>query len=293
MNTQRRIIIVGASGLVGRNLTALLQKQGDVVVPLSLRGQPLTAAQKSILENAYAVINLAGAPIAQRWTTTHQQSIFSSRVATTQHLAQALAELKARPHCFISMSGINRYGYRRPNEVLQENSAVGAEGFLTEVCQAWETATLPAAQAGIRTVLLRTGVVLAASGGALAQMLLPFKLGMGGPIGTGAQKFSWIRLGDLTALISWLLTQENIQGPINATAPKPLSQHEFARALGQALHRPSFLPLPTFMVKLIWGKMGQETLLADLAVLPQVALTHGFNFTTPTIETALPLALKE
>jgi uncharacterized protein (TIGR01777 family) len=293
MTPAHRIVITGATGLIGRTLSKRLQELGYTVVPLRWRHDGIMPAQLEALEGAHAVIHLSGTPIACRWTDKARQSIRDSRVDSTRALAQALANLKARPHRFISMSGINRYGHRRPQEILTEASEVRDDGFLSQLCAEWEAATQPAQQIGIRTVQLRTGIVLAASGGALAQMLLPFKCGFGGPIGSGQQQLSWIRLGDLVELIVWALEKPDVQGPLNAVAPQPLTQRAFAQALARQLHRPSLIPLPAWAVKLLFGQMGEETLLADIAALPQLALQHGFVFRTPDLASALPLALRE
>jgi len=294
-----RIIITGANGMVGRALTALLQTQGYTVVPFSSRtnasnGMNATTGwiDKKCLENSLAVIHLAGEPIAQWWTASTKKKIFQSRAEGTALLARTLAELKNPPQVFISMSGINRYGTHRPNEILTERSLTSNQGFLSEVSAAWEQASQPAA-AKIRTVQLRTGVVLAASGGALKSMLPAFKLGLGGPIGGGTQQMSWIRLGDLTALIAWIITHPDCHGPINAVAPETVSQKVFAQSLGHVLSRPSFAPMPRWVISVLFGQMGRETVLSDLRVYPQVALASGYKFSTPDLASALLIALRE
>ena len=215
-----RIIITGANGMIGRALSALLKSQGYSVVPFSSRSDNLLGMNpstgwidKQCLENSVAVIHLAGEPIAQRWTTSTKNKILKSRTAGTSLLAKTLAELKNPPKVFVSMSGINRYGTHRPNEILTERSLISKDGFLSEVSAAWEQATEVATTAGIRTIQLRTGVVLAASGGALKSMLPAFKMGIGGPIGPGTQQMSWIRLGDLTSLISWIIVHPRLPWP--------------------------------------------------------------------------------
>ena len=296
----KRVIITGAHGLIGRALTSLLQTQGYTVIPFSSRsndsqGMNPTAdwIDRACLENAEAVIHLAGEPIAQRWTAARKEKILRSRVEGTQLLARTLAELKNPPKVFVSMSGVNRYGTQRPHEILTERSLTAADGFLSTVSTAWENATQPAQAAGIRTVQLRAGVVLAASGGALQRMLPAFKMGLGGPIGSGTQQMSWIRLGDLTALIAWIITHPDCQGPINAVAPETVSQKVFAQTLADTLRRPSFLPMPEWVLSVIFGEMGRETVLADLRVYPQAALASGFKFSTPDLASALLIALRE
>ena len=295
-----RVILTGAHGLVGQAVGGTLIQDGFSVFPLKSRQQgPMsmdTAAgwiDKDFLENAHAVVHLAGEPIAQRWTDASKNRILLSRTESTALLATTLAQLKNPPKVFISISGINRYGFNRPNEILTEQSKVSREGFLGEVTEAWEAATTPAKEAGIRTVYLRTGLVLAASGGALKTMLPAFVAGLGGRIGPGTQHMSWIRLGDLAALISWVIKNEKIEGAVNAVAPNPVTQMAFAEELGRAVKRPTSIPMPTWLVSTLFGQMGSETLLADLSIMPEVALKSGFKFNTPELKAALFKALKE
>ena len=293
---QKRIIITGAGGLVGSALSDSLRSAGYAVA--GLRSRSVSAGgmdvatgfiDREFLEGAFAVIHLAGEPIAQRWSAAAKGRLLGSRAEGTRLLATALAELKSPPEVFISMSGINRYGIHRPGEVLSESSAVSAEGFLGEISAAWEVATEPASAAGIRTVCLRTGVVLSNQGGALAKMRLPFLLGLGGPIGSGQQHMSWIALGDLVRLIRWAVENPSCQGPVNAVAPCPVKQSAFAKAYGKHLGRPAFLPMPAFMVGLLFGQMGRETILSDLAVVPTKALAGGFTFAAKEIGEGLKM----
>ena len=300
MSDRPRIVLTGATGLIGRALAKALAKSGYTVTALQSRtrgpgGMDVATGwvDDAFLEGAEAVIHLSGEPIAQRWTMAAKARILTSRVEGTRLLAAALARLKQPPKAFISMSGINRYGVWRPGESVTEASSLSNIGFLAEISEQWEMATQAAQERGIRTVWLRTGLVLAGSGGALQKMRLPFSLGLGGPIGSGQQRLSWIRLGDLIRLIQWALATPSIQGAVNAVAPQPVSQRTFARYLGQALHRPAILPLPAFAVGLVFGEMGRETLLGDLAVTPAKALTAGFVFETPDLPSALRAALCE
>jgi uncharacterized protein (TIGR01777 family) len=294
------IVLTGASGLIGQALTKALTQGGYDVRALKSRtrgpgGMDVASGwvDDAFLEGSVAVIHLAGEPIAQRWTKTAKARILSSRVEGTRLLAAALARLQQPPQAFISMSGINRYGVWRPGETVTEASPPSHIGFLAEISEQWEEATQAAVARGIRTVWLRTGVVLAGSGGALQKMRLPFSLGLGGPVGTGQQNMSWIRLGDLVRLIQWSLATPSIQGALNAVSPQPVNQATFARCLGQALHRPAILPLPAFAVGLVFGEMGRETLLGDLAATPAKALAGGFVFETPDLPSALRAALCE
>lgn len=297
MTTRRRIILTGATGLVGSAVARRLVERGFEVVPFRSRhdgpgGMNHLTGQidRAGLEGAYAVIHLAGESIAQRWSTGAKERILASRRDGTRLLAEALAGLREKPTVFLSMSGISRYGVSR-REVVDETSSVADDGFLPAVAAAWENATLPADQGGIRTVLLRTAVVLSAQGGALRQMLPAFRLGLGGPIGGGRQRMSWIGLPDLVELILWAMENPSIRGPLNATAPQAVTQAEFARALGAVLHRPSFLPAPGWAVSLLFGQMGRETILGDLAARPGVALAGGFRFATPDLAAALRQAV--
>lgn len=299
MSAPRKVILTGATGLVGKAVARHLSALGYAVVPFRSRhdgpgGMNHVTGQidRAALEGAYAVIHLAGEPIAQRWSAAAKERITASRRDGTRLLAEALAGLQAKPELFLSMSGVGRYGVRRTG-TLTESSAPSTEGFLGEVSAAWEEAVEPARKAGIRTACLRTGVVLAASGGALKVMLPAFRCGLGGPIGDGRQQMSWIRLGDLVRLIAWCLEQKSLPAAVNAVGPEPCSQADFARALGKVLRRPAFLPAPAWAVRLLFGQMGDETVLSDLRVTPAAALAAGFRFETPDLPTALARALGE
>jgi uncharacterized protein (TIGR01777 family) len=297
MSARRRIILTGASGLIGLALARRLTELDYEVVPFRSRHDGLNGfnhltgqIDREALEGAHAVIHLAGESIAQRWTAAAKERILTSRRDGTLLLARTLAELKQKPSVFISMSGINRYGLHR-TDTLEESSAVSTDGFLPSVTEAWESATLPASEGGIRTVLLRTSLVLAATGGGLKQMLPAFRLGLGGPIGGGQQRMSWVALPDLVELIVWALENPAVHGPLNAVAPQAVTQAEFARTLGAALRRPSFLPMPAWALSLLFGQMGRETILSDLSAYPRAALNGGFRFDTPDLASALKQVL--
>jgi uncharacterized protein (TIGR01777 family) len=299
MSAPRKVILTGATGLVGKAVARQLASVGYAVVPFRSRhdgpdgmNHLNSHIDRDALEGAFAVIHLAGEPIAQRWTAAAKERIMASRRDGTRLLAEALAGLRTKPEVFVSMSGVGRYGIRR-SETLTESSAVSSEGFLGEVSAAWEQAVEPARAAGIRTTCLRTGVVLAASSGALKVMLPAFRFGLGGPIGSGRQQMSWIRLGDLVRLIAWCLDQPTLPPALNAVAPEPCPQADFARALGKVLRRPALLPAPAWAVRLLFGQMGDETVLGDLRVTPAAALAAGFRFETPDLPSALARALGE
>ncbi len=299
MSAHRRIILTGSTGLIGKALASQLTGLGYDVVPFRSRHTGSKGfdhlsgyIDHAALEGAFAIIHLAGESIAQRWSEAAKERILTSRRDGTGLLAEALAGLKQKPEVFISMSGINRYGLHR-TETLDESSTVNTEGFLATVTEAWENAALPASKEGIRTVLLRTSLVLSASGGGLKQMLPAFRLGLGGPIGGGRQRMSWIGLPDLVSLIVWSMETPAVRGPLNAVAPHPVTQAEFARTLGIALSRPSFLPMPAWALSLLFGQMGHETILSDLAASPHAAQKGGFRFGTPDLASALKQSLSQ
>ncbi len=223
-----------------------------------------------------AVIHLAGETIFGRWTAAKKRKIRDSRVAGTLNLASALARAEEKPQVFVCGSAIGYFG-NRGDETLSEESAPGT-GFLAEVCQEWEEATMPAVQADIRTAHLRTGIVLSSKGGALGAMLLPFKLGLGGRTGDGQQWMSWIDVRDMVGGIHHILKNDLMQGPVNMVAPKPVRNEEFARTLASVLSRPAFFPMPVFAVKTVFGEMGEELLLGSQNVEPGKLISSGYPF---------------
>lgn len=288
------ILLGGASGFIGTHLARALRARGDRVVALTRRaradgvrwdpatGQLDVAALAGVAPDI--VINLAGETIAQRWTTARRRRIHDSRVHGTQALAKALAALPARPSAFLSGSAIGYYGFDRDDE-LTEQSAAG-HGFLASVTRDWEHAAGPARDAGIRLVFLRTSTVLGQGGGALAPLLPVFRLGLGGPVGSGRQWFSWVALEDILRAIVFLADGSGA-GPYNIASPYPVRYAEFAKALGQALGRPVILPAPAFALKAMFGEMAKETILANQRVFPTRLLEAGFAFRHPRIEDAL------
>ena len=263
---------------------------GDEVVPLVRDvGKPeavhWSPEQRRIdvagLEGFDAVVHLAGENIATgRWTTEKKRRIRDSRVLGTEVLCQALAGLQAKPAVLVAASAIGFYG-DRGDEMLDEQSSPGT-GFLAEVCQDWEAATRPAWEAGIRVAQLRIGVVLSADGGALAKMLLPFRLGGGGPVGSGKQYWSWISLPDLAQVIRHVLATDSLFGAVNAVSPAPVTNAEFTKTLGRVLRRPTLIPMPAFLAKLAFGEMAQELLLSSTRVCSGKLQQSGFNLRTPT-----------
>jgi uncharacterized protein len=232
-----------------------------------------------------AVVHLAGETIFGRWTETKRLRILDSRVQGTKNLAAALAKSSPRPRVLISGSAIGYYGHRG-DEVLRERSSSG-QGFLAEVCRQWETATQPAANAGVRTVFIRTGIVLSRSGGALPKMLLPFRFGLGGNMGSGEQWWSWIHVHDLVAAIHHCIKSDLLQGPVNGVSPKPATNAEFTKTLAAVLSRPAIFPVPAFAARLVFGEMADEMLLASQRVEPEALITSGYPFQYVELRKAL------
>jgi uncharacterized protein len=297
-----RILMTGASGLVGTALAAELRAAGETVNRFVRPGAPtgtgdvawnpeMDEINLAAAEGADAVVNLAGASIGGgRWTAERKKLLRSSRVDLTEHLVAGLARLKAPPKVFVSASAIGYYG-DRGEESLTEQSASG-QGFLAQITRDWESAAMKAEQFGARTVIARFGIVLSKNGGALPQMLTPFKLGVGGRIGSGKQWMSWIALDDAIAAIRTAITDAAMRGPLNIVAPNPTRNTEFTRALGHALHRPAIFPAPAFALRLILGEMADALLLSSQRVIPEKLTQHRFRFHYADLESALRRALE-
>jgi uncharacterized protein (TIGR01777 family) len=270
--------ITGAFGFVGRRLTERLKKQGHTTKAISLR----TAPKSEDLAGCDAVVHLAGEPVAQRWTPAVRRRIQESREEGTRALVASMREHP--PNVLVSASAVGYYG-SRGDEILTEQSPAASD-FLAQVAQAWEREALEAEKLGARVVRLRIGIVLGAGGGALARMLVPFRLGVGGRLGNGRQWIPWIHIDDLCDLILFVLRESTLRGVLNATSPHPATNAEFTQALAHAVHRPAVLPVPAFALKLMFGEMG-EALLSSQRVLPQAALRAGFEFRYPDLAGAL------
>ncbi len=238
------------------------------------------------MEGASAAIHLSGASVAgHRWTEAYRRELTASRVDSTRHLATALAQLQRPPRSLLAASAIGIYG-NRGDEILDESSPPGS-GFLADLCRQWEAATEPAVQAGIRVVHLRFGVVLGPGRGALQQMLPPFRAGLGARLGNGRQWMSWISLEDAVAAVLFALERTELSGPVNVTAPNPVTNAEFTRALGKQLGKPAFLSVPAFALRLMVGQMADEALLAGARVQPSKLLSAGFQFSAAEVEQCL------
>ena len=296
-----RVFVTGATGFIGRALIPRLQRDGHAVVawvrtPARARGLlgaevELVHADTALgglvaaIERCDAVVNLAGEPLmGGRWTAGRRAVLERSRIAVTGQLVRAMAEVKICPRVFISGSAVGYYG-DRGDEPLTEASS-GGEDFLARLCRRWESAAVDAERLGARVVLLRTGVVLGRAGGALAQMLPPFQLGVGGPVGSGKQYLPWIHLHDLVKIIAVALVDDRYRGPVNGVAPEQATSRTFAHALGHALHRPAILPVPALALKAIFGETA-TVLLASQRVDPRVLREHQFAFDFPTLDSAL------
>jgi uncharacterized protein (TIGR01777 family) len=297
-----KILISGASGLVGKHLVPTLKAKGHEVYRL-VRKTPQSAdeiqwdaetgfseSEQAKLERFDTVVHLAGDNVAsENWSDEKKRKIKESRTVGTRVLVDALKNLQNPPKHFISASAIGFYG-NRGDEILSERSAEG-EGFLPEVCAAWED-EIRRAEAFARVVYLRIGVVLAKDGGALEKMLTPFKFGIGGTVGSGKQYMSWIALDDLIKMIHFALENENLNGAVNAVAPNAVTNQEFTKTLGKVLSRPTFLPVPEFAIKTLFGEMGETLLLEGARVVPQKLRDAGFEFDFPNLEDAMNHALK-
>lgn len=296
-----RVLITGASGLVGTELQKSFAEKGYDML-LASRSEPkdeqhiqwtveegFTNAEK--LEGLDAVVHLAGENVSGlRWTEEKKKAIRDSRVLGTRNVVDAISKLKDRPKVFVSSSAIGFYGERGDEEVT-ESSAAG-DTFLADVSKAWEAESRRAEDAGIRTVLLRTGIILSKDGGALGTMLTPFRLGVGGVVGSGKQWMSWISMDDHISAINYAIENENLRGAVNSVSPNPVTNEEFTKTLGEVLYRPTFLPLPEFAVSMVFGEMGDALLLASTKVLPKRLTDAGFEFKYPGLKAAVEHAVK-
>lgn len=295
-----RVLITGATGLIGRSLCASLSDEGNTVIGLSrspetARDVAATELQKwdpqsgqfpaRALSGVDAIVHLAGEPVvAQRWTEDQKKRIRESRVLTTRALVDALRSSDVKPSVFVCGSAVGFYG-NRGDELLDETAGPGKD-FLSDVCQEWETEAARASELGVRVVQVRTGVVLSTDGGALPKMLAPFKLGLGGKLGSGKQWFPWIHISDIVGIFRHALHTSSLEGPVNGVAPEAATNAEFTRRLAHALHRPAFLPVPELALRVLMGEMA-DALFASQRVVPKAALDSKYEFHFPLLSPAL------
>lgn len=289
-----KILVSGSSGLVGSALLGALRTsghdvkrlvRGPVKMPDQISWNPTEPLAPESVSGFDAVVHLAGESIVGRWTEAKKRCIIDSRVPATRHLANALTKAPQRRRVFICASAIGYYG-DRGDEILREESPSG-EGFTAELCRQWEAAAQSVKHAGIRDVQIRTGIVLSANGGALAKMLPPFRMGVGGNVGNGRQWMSWIDLCDEVGAIEHLLTNDSIRGPVNMVSPNPVRNAEFTKTLASVLHRPAVLPMPAFAARLAFGQMADELLLASQRVEPSKLVSSGYKFKRPDLRSSL------
>jgi uncharacterized protein (TIGR01777 family) len=298
-----KILVSGSSGFVGTALLESLRNDGHTVARLLRSNREVPPGDVSwdpvagtldlaAAEGADALVNLAGANIGEkRWTTARKAELRSSRVNATSSLVDAIAKLRNPPKVFVSASAIGYYG-SRGNEPLTEANGPG-NGFLADLSAKWEASASRAQSRGIRTVMPRFGIILAAHGGALPRMLLPFKLGLGGRLGSGRQWMSWVTLDEVTCIIRYLITRTDVQGPVNVVAPNPVQNSEFTRTLARVLHRPRIFPAPEFALRLVLGEMADGLLLASQRVLPAKLADAGYEFRDPELASALTQVLRK
>lgn len=302
-----KILLTGGTGFVGTALRESLTEKGNELIVLTRQSgrenhpgirtryvywNPSEQGMwEKELDGVDAVVNLAGESIVgKRWSEGQKRKIRQSRTESTKALVEGIQKIRRKPSLFLNASAVGYYGPHGDEEITEDSPA--GHDFLAETCKAWEAEALRIESLGIRTIRLRIGIVLEMGGGALAKMLTPFKLGLGGPLGTGAQWMSWIHRKDLIGLIHFLLEKKDVRGVYNGTAPHPVTMREFSGTLGRVLHRPAFFPVPGFVLKILLGEMA-DMLLTGQRVIPKRAITAGYSFKFPSLEPALKEILKK
>jgi uncharacterized protein len=298
-----RIAITGASGMIGRKLTTFLLAQGHQItavtritttdrqrIPLIVWDPALNYIEFEKLEGFDVIIHLAGANVGKYWSPKYKKKILESRVLSTRFLCESLSKAVSKPKLLISASAIGFYGSHPPQEVLDENSSLG-DGFLADVARQWEEETNILAQTGIRVVRMRLGLVLSKTGGAIAQMWLPFQMGIGGVMGNGRQMLSWVALDEIPHIVDHIIKSDQISGAVNVVSPQPVSNAQFTKILGQVIRRPTVLPIPGFLIRLLFGEMGQHLLLEGACILPRRLQESGYQFRYADLKAALEKAI--
>ncbi len=301
-----RIAITGATGMIGSKLTAYLLANGHQITVITRRNTLRTESpgiavivwdpsleyiEIEKLEGFDVIIHLAGNNIGEYWTEEYKKSILKSRVESTKLLCKSLSKVISKPKIVICASAVGFYGNHPSTDLVDENSPSGT-GFLANVCRQWEEVSFPLRKEGIRTVHMRLGVILSKSGGALAKMLTPFQLGLGGRLGNGQQMLSWIALDEIPYVVEHIIKDNLLLGGVNVVSPQAVSNARFTEILGQVIHRPTFLPCPGFMVRLFFGEMGQQLLLEGVNVIPRRLQQSGYQFRFPELKAVLEKVVK-
>jgi uncharacterized protein (TIGR01777 family) len=294
-----RIAITGATGMIGRKLTAFLRPQGHQIsaisrsvstrqpqTPVIVWDPALNYIETGQLEGFDVIIHLAGANVGENWSPEHKKNILESRVQSTRFLCKSILRLVSKPKLLISASAIGFYGNHPPEEILDEKSPPG-EGFLADVCRQWEEETNILSHSGVRVVRMRLGVVLSKTGGALNKMWLPFQIGIGGRLGNGRQMMSWVALDEIPYVVDYLIKTDKMSGAVNVVSGQAVSNAQFTKILGQVMRRPTVLPVPAFAVRLLFGEMGQNLLLEGAHVVPRRLQESGYNFHFADLRKAL------
>ncbi|NRB10654.1 MAG: TIGR01777 family protein [Rickettsiaceae bacterium] len=295
-------LITGGTGFIGNQTVDFFSNQGHKITILVHKNKAIINKSNITVINNLSeiaagfpidiIINLAGTPISKKWTKSYKVELINSRINTTKNLINVISKLKNKPKLLISASAIGYYGSHNDNHPLTEDAKFH-DGFTHQLCKAWENEAKEANKYGVRTCIARFGIVLGKNGGALEKMLLPFKLGLGGKIASGKQIFSWVHLEDVIRVFDFFITNKNTKGIYNVTAPAPVTNEEFTKALGKTLNRFTILGMPAFIIKILFGEMGEELLLKGQYVVPQRLIDAGFKFYYNNIDQALTMLIND